>query len=208
MNTWSMALVDSYQGFIFDYGGVLVRHQTDADQARLAEIARIPKNTFSELYWSCRLDYDKASLSANDYWAAIAAGAGTSFTQNTIEQLIDFDNISWMQFDSVTWDWIDQLRAAGKRVAMLSNMPRELGEALKLRTQRLASFDHLTLSYEVRAVKPEPAIYEHCLEGLGTSPDQTLFLDDRIVNIQGAELLGIRCIQFTDRDDVLLRLRT
>ncbi len=202
-----MALVSSFQGFIFDYGGVLAHHQTDADQARLAEIAGIPKNIFSELYWACRLDYDKAAISATEYWQGIAKGAGTTLTEHMIQQLIDFDNTSWMQFDSVMWDWISHLRQAGKRVAMLSNMPRELGEALKLRTQRLDSFDHLTLSYEVHAVKPDPAIYEHCLEGLATSAEKTLFLDDRIVNIQGAELLGIQCIQFTDRDDVLLRLR-
>jgi putative hydrolase of the HAD superfamily len=106
------------------------------------------------------------------------------------------------------WDWIDQLRGAGKRVAILSNMPRELGEALKVKTDKLNCFDHVTLSYEVHAVKPEPAIYEHCLEGIGTSPEQTLFLDDKIANVQGAELLGIRAIQFLDRDDVLMRVRS
>jgi FMN phosphatase YigB (HAD superfamily) len=43
---------------------------------------------------------------------------------------------------------------------------------------------------------------------LDTAPEQTLFLDDRIENVQGAELLGIRAIQFTSRHDVLLRLRS
>ena len=65
----------------------------------------------------------------------------------------------------------------------------------------------MTLSYEVHSVKPEPAIYEHCLDGIGTPPEQTLFLDDKMVNVTGAEMLGIRAIQFLDRDDVLLRLR-
>jgi putative hydrolase of the HAD superfamily len=113
-----------------------------------------------------------------------------------------------MQFDEVMWDWIAQLRAAGKRVAILSNMPRDLGEALKSTTDRFQYFDHVTLSYEVRATKPEPAIYEHCLEGLGLPAKETLFLDDRIANIQGAEMLGIDSIEFLNRDDVLLRVRS
>ena len=112
-----------------------------------------------------------------------------------------------MQFDSVMWDWVDELKKARKRVAILSNMPRELGEALKSRTDRFNSFDFVTLSYEVHSVKPEPAIYEHCLDGLGIEAERALFLDDKMPNIQGAELLGMRAIQFTDRDDVLLRLR-
>lgn len=207
-NTWQMALVSSYEGFIFDYGGVLVHHQTGADQARLAAIAGVPKDLFIDLYWSDRLDYDKGSLTAAEYWQALATRAGAgALTQQQVVQLSEIDSQSWMQFDDVMWNWIDQLSNAGKRVALLSNMPRELGETLKAKTDKLSRFDQVTLSYEVHSIKPEPVIYEHCLEGIGTSPEQTLFLDDKIANVQGAELLGIRAIQFLDRDDILLRIR-
>lgn len=203
-----MALVSSYDGFIFDYGGVLVHHQSEADQERLAEIAGLPKDAFAEAYWSDRLDYDKGLMSGEEYWQELASRAGGGpLKPSQINQLTELDSASWMQFDEVMWNWIEQLRTAGKRVAMLSNMPRDLGEALKIKTDKLSLFDQVTLSYEVNSVKPEPAIYEHCLEGIGTAPEQTLFLDDRIANVQGAELLGIRAIQFLDRDDVLLRLR-
>lgn len=202
-----MALVSSYEGIIFDYGGVLVVSQSDADKARLAEIAGVPKDIFTELYWSERLDYDKGLITAAEYWQSLATrGGGSALSPKQIEQLAELDAASWMHFDDLVWDWICQLRGAGKRVAMLSNMPRELGEVLKTRTDKLSLFDQVTLSYEVHAAKPEPAVYEHCLEGMGTTPEQTLFLDDRIANVQGAELLGIRAIQFLDRDDVLLRL--
>lgn len=203
-----MALVSSYNAFIFDYGGVLVRHQTDAEQAHMAQVAGVPQEQFGELYWSERLDYDKGLLSYAEYWQRLAQRAGRTLRAETIEQLVELDISSWMQFDSVMWEWIDQLRAAGRRVAMLSNMPRELGEALKSRTQKLAGFDQVTLSYEVRSAKPDPAIYEHCLEGLGTAPDETLFLDDKLANVHAAELLGIRAMQFTLRDDMLLLLRS
>jgi putative hydrolase of the HAD superfamily len=124
-----------------------------------------------------------------------------------IDEIVDADNRSWMQFDEEMWNWIAELRAAGKRVAMLSNMPRDLGEALGSQTDRLRVFDHVTVSYDVRSVKPEPAIYQHCLAGIGTAPERTIFLDDRIVNVQGAEALGIGAIEFLNRDDVLSRLR-
>ncbi len=202
-----MALVSAFQGFIFDYGGVLVRNQSEEDQTRLAQIAGIPQPLFTEVYWAHRLGYDKDSVTASEYWTSVAQSAGVSLTARVIEELTELDITSWMQFDSVMWDWIEELRAAGKRVAMLSNMPRDLGQALRTRTHRFASFDHVTLSYEVRAAKPEPAAFEHCLEGLGTPADQLLFFDDRIDNVQGAELLGIRSIQFTDRDETLLRVR-
>jgi putative hydrolase of the HAD superfamily len=203
-----MALVSSYQGFIFDYGGVLVHNQTHEDQRQLADIAGIPGQLFTALYWAKRPPYDKDQVTAAEYWTGVARDAGVTLSPTNIEELTELDTESWMQFDAVMWEWIGELRAAGKRLAMLSNMPRDLGQALKTRTNRLASFDHVTLSYEVRSAKPEPAVFEHCLEGLGTPTDQLLFFDDRIDNIQGAEALGIRGIQFTGRDEILLRLRS
>jgi putative hydrolase of the HAD superfamily len=202
-----MARANSYDGYIFDYGGVLAHHQTDEDQARLAGIAAIPQALFSSLYWDTRLDYDKGSVTASEYWQNIGRGANKTLPTAVIDRLVEADNRSWMQFDQVMWAWIDELRAAGKRVAMLSNMPRDLGEALASQTDRLRAFDHVTVSYDVRSVKPEPAIYEHCLVGIGTAPEHTIFLDDRIANVQGAEALGIGAIEFLNRDDVLSRLR-
>ena len=202
-----MALVNDFEGFIFDYGGVLVHSQTAEDQARMAAIASVPPETFMEAYWADRLDYDKGLVTNVQYWSDIAKKCSIALTAQQIDNLSELDSKSWMRFDQPMWDWIDELRRAGKRVAMLSNMPRELGEALKSRTDRLDAFDQVTLSYEVRSAKPEAAIYEGCLEGLGTAPEQTLFLDDRIENVQGAEMLGIRGVQFTSRDEVLLRLR-
>lgn len=197
-----------YDGVIFDYGGVLVWHQAAEEQKRMAEIAGIPVETFTELYWVNRLSYDKGDLTAAEYWHELARQAGISFPDgSSIEHLTEVDTQSWMHFDNVMWNWVNELRAAGKRIAILSNMPRDLGEALRSRTDRLGCFDQVTLSFEVRSVKPEPVIYEHCLEGLNTSPERTLFLDDRIENVRGAELLGISATQFLDRDDVLLRLR-
>jgi putative hydrolase of the HAD superfamily len=201
-----MALVDKYAGVIFDYGGVLVQHQTEADHAHMAKIAGLPADLFSELYWSDRMDYDKGAVSGIEYWQHIAERGETVFTTAVIEELIEYDTVAWMQFDDAMFAWVEQLRKAAKRVAVLSNMPQDLGEALKARTQRFSHFDHVTLSYEVNSVKPEPAIYEHCLEGLGVEAHEALFLDDRIENIHGAERLGIHGVQFTTRAEVLPRL--
>jgi putative hydrolase of the HAD superfamily len=202
-----MALVDSYEGFIFDYGGVLVEHQTDGDHETMAAMAGISKQSFSDGYWGERLEYDRGHLSGIDYWRKVGSRGGKTLSENIVAELIDYDNSSWMKFDQLMWDWVTELRSNGKRVAVLSNMPSDLGRALKERTDKFQQFHHLTLSYEVHAAKPEAAIYEHCLEGLDLSAEKTLFFDDRIENVHGAELLGIRAIQFTSREDVLLRIR-
>lgn len=54
-----------------------------------------------------------------------------------------------------------------------------------------------TLSAEVRLIKPDHAIFHHCLQGLGVEAAQSLFIDDRSVNVEAAQALGIHAIQFT-----------
>ena len=202
-----MAPDSRYDAFVLDYGGVLVHHQTESDQTRLAEIADIPVERFSELYWSERPEYDRGVLSCHEYWNSIARHVGKTFREEQIQDLAELDTTSWMNFDEGMWDWLEQLKAAGTPLAMLSNMPRELGKALETRTQRLRTFDQVTLSYEIHSIKPESAIYEHCLNGLKTKPDRTLFLDDRLANVQGAEFVGMNGLQFTSRDEILPLLK-
>lgn len=202
-----MPSIGEFDGYIFDYGGVLVFQQTPEDLARMSSICGLPVQRFEKLYWERRLEYDEDQLSADQYWATVAGGAaGRTLTDEQIRGLIDADNESWMHYDEAMWDWIAELHAAGKKIALLSNMPRQLGVALRHKTERLNAFDHVTLSYELGCAKPSRQIYEHSLAGIGTAPARTLFLDDRIANVQGAEAAGIRALQFTSREEILSAL--
>lgn len=201
-----MALVDRYAGVIFDYGGVLASHQTPADTASLAAIAGVPQERFEPLYWIGRQDYDKALTTADQYWDDVAKKCGLAFSSGQRQALIDADVASWVHFDDAMYAFAELLSAGGIRIAVLSNMPRELGEFIKAQTPGFAPFEHLTLSYETRSAKPEPAIYEHCLAGLGLPAAQTLFLDDRIDNVRAAERMGIHAMLFTSREEILPRL--
>jgi putative hydrolase of the HAD superfamily len=85
-------------------------------------------------------------------------------------------------------------------------MPRDLGEAIQEDGFGFSGFDPVTLSYEVRAAKPQPEVYKDCLEGIATKPGETLFLDDRAENVSAAQALGIQAMQFTFPEEMLKRL--
>ena len=55
--------------------------------------------------------------------------------------------------------------------------------------------DELVLSCEVRAVKPDPAIFEVAVERLGVLPGESLFVDDQPAFCRAAEAAGIRAVQ-------------
>jgi len=92
--------------------------------------------------------------------------------------------------------WAGRLRSAGLRTGLLSNLPEPLGLHLRHEMRLPDLFDHHSFSYELRAAKPEAAIYQHALKGLGVEPAEALFIDDRPENVEGAQACGIRSIQF------------
>jgi putative hydrolase of the HAD superfamily len=61
----------------------------------------------------------------------------------------------------------------------------------------LPRFDVLVWSYQLHMIKPDPAIYRYLLKELGTRPEETLFIDDRLVNVEAAQSLGIKALEFT-----------
>jgi len=46
--------------------------------------------------------------------------------------------------------------------------------------------------------KPEAAIYHHATQGLQTPAPNILFIDDRIVNVEAAQAVGMQTIHYLD----------
>ena len=88
----------------------------------------------------------------------------------------------------------------GHRVVVLSNTnrlhttfwPEEYPEIRQ-------AADHIYLSQDLGMRKPETRIYQHVLQQEGFSVSDTVFFDDNIDNIEGANQLGITSILVTDK---------
>ncbi len=61
----------------------------------------------------------------------------------------------------------------------------------------LDHFDHVTFSYELGVVKPQPEIYLDAIQGLGIEPGQALFLDDKAENVEGSIAVGMPALLYT-----------
>lgn len=53
-------------------------------------------------------------------------------------------------------------------------------------------FDGITTSFEAKALKPKPEIFQYAIDTMHIKPEETLFLDDSEANIHGAQKLGFR----------------
>ena len=71
----------------------------------------------------------------------------------------------------------------------------------------LRLFDELVLSHEVKAMKPEPAIYAAAIAAAQAAPGECFFTDDILAYVEGARAAGIQAEQFLGYEKLLGDLR-
>jgi len=79
--------------------------------------------------------------------------------------------------------WFSRLRKLGFRIGLCSNLASDFGPRVK---ELLPGLDAYVFSYEVGAMKPEPAIYEAVCRALDCKPQNVIFIG----NSQKADVDG------------------
>lgn len=188
-------MADPDEILLFDFWGVIGVVQSPDEVERMAEILAVPYDVFVTAYWAERHPYD-AGEPAAEYWGRVASRAGARLTPHLLDALVERDTGSWRRIDPEMVDLLAELAAAGRRMALLSNAPREL--AGFVRASAAGKYlDPLIFSCDLGLAKPDTSIYEKTLEILGVPASSVLFIDDRGVNVEAARAVGMRGLVHT-----------
>ncbi|MGW1889222.1 HAD family hydrolase [Streptomyces sp. NPDC002004] len=182
---------------LFDLFGVIARHQSADGRTRLVGTAGVPAPDFWEAYWALRPPYDRGEVDGPGYWRQVADALGTRFDERRTAALVEADIASWSAVDPVMVALVEGLAAAGRPVALLSNIPEELAAHYEAHHPWLKRFRVCAFSCRTGHAKPEPDAYHGCVRALRTEPDRILFVDDREENVRGAEATGLHGHLFT-----------
>ncbi len=185
---------------LFDYGGVISQPPSPQEVASLAGAAGVSVAALAGVYWEWRRAYDLAELDASGYWRQVGRSLGRGFSEAEISELVRLDSASWLRLQAGTVALIEDLAAAGLRLALLSNAPGELAEAISA-LPVAAYFGHLLFSCQLKLAKPDPECYNRALARLGASAEEVIFIDDRAENVAAAAALGLRSVHFTSPDE-------
>ncbi len=191
------------RAIIFDYGKVLSLPPTLQQWQRLAGMFGVDQPGFQEQYWGLRDDYDRAVYDGAAYWRRVGELNKKSLTDAEIEQLIAWDSDQWTNANLDMLDFARRMKATGIRTAILSNMQMEMKTFMQKKFDWLGEFDVQMYSCEEGIVKPDVKIYQECCKRIGVEPANSLFLDDKQPNVNGALKAGLQAILFEgDRESV------
>jgi len=89
------------------------------------------------------------------------------------------------------------LIAEGNDVTMLTNFASDTLREAQGRFPFLTESRGVTVSGDIRMLKPDREIYEHHVASFDLDPAATLFIDDSPANVEGAKAAGWQAVHFT-----------
>jgi putative hydrolase of the HAD superfamily len=185
-----------WDAVIFDYGGVLCYPPVRQDLVEYARSSGLDEATFLRLYAETREYYGRSASGYSQSWQSAANSVGLEMPDSAVKQFIDKESELWTRPNQDVLALALDIKAAGCRIAILSNMTFELLGILRGKFDWLDEFDVRLWSCEHGCAKPDETIYRSCLEALGCEPSRALFFDDRRRNVQGARLVGMEAHVF------------
>lgn len=183
------------QCVIFDLGKVLIDFSVDKACRQIADLAQCAPADVRAFLFDTGLEYrfEAGEFTFDELHQQF---------ELKMQQQIDKDQLAYASADifSAIPESLELLRSLRATHAipmiLLSNTNSVHWEFITRTWEIQRMFDACILSFEVRAMKPDPKIYEHALRHAGIPPSQCFFTDDIPENIAGAKRLGIDAVLF------------
>lgn len=179
---------------VFDLAGVVFERNHQRCPRELMEyFSYINSGEPMPSFW---VDYDRGTRSMDDVARCLAEYRESDFetARNNMAQAI-----LYQEEIPATKALIADLKAAGYRLIVLSNMSKEYIEYLREKPV-YSYFEGEIISCETATVKPESEIYSTLLQRYELEASQTLFIDDRRENVDAAAEQGIHPFHFNRQD--------
>ena len=190
--------------FLFDLGGVFF----DWD----------PKHFFKNIFSSLdELDYFLTNV-CNDEWN-VQQDAGRTIKEAEEEIIPKFPQyeqqikmyytnhrkmIKGVFFDSI--EILDKLKKNNYFCYVLSNWSAETFVGMTEDYPFLKQFDGLLISGQDNLIKPDPAIYKLAIQRFDLIPAKTVFVDDKLDNIDTAKKLNFNTIHLTNPETIKVNI--
>ncbi len=188
------------KAIIFDLGGVIVNEMEGWVSKAAAEYYGVPVEVMKQVMDRHEGRRGLAGWDEDVYWTKIGDDLGIA---RPVRHLFceRYEESAPVIQESI--ELVKKLRANGYKLAILSNIIKpHIQLARKRGIVDLFDINVFSCDSEVNSKKPEQKIYKICMERLKAKPEECIFIDDRKINVEGAEKLGIKGILYKNTEQV------
>lgn len=186
----------SIKAVLLDYGGVIAEEGFRNQLAALAreqglDVGAVMGVARHEVYAS---GFVLGRGSEAAFWDAMRKGSGLEGSDAELTQRVldAFILRPWII------EHVRQWRAQGYVTGILSDQMHWL-DRLNERDRFFEHFDHVYNSYHLGKGKRDPTLFFDIADRLSLPPDQILFVDDLVSNVERAQAAGWQAVVYEDR---------
>jgi glucose-1-phosphatase len=194
------------KNLIFDLGGVILNLSVERTLQSFAALSGIPASQVQEIFRTAPgfNEYEKGAMNDEGFRDFVRKVYSVQVADHSIDKCW---NAMLGEIPPAKLELLTRLKDR-YRVLLLSNTN---GIHLNhINTVTLAGksaldtyFHNAYYSHRMLKRKPDAEIFEQVMNENGLLPEETLFLDDSAMNIQGARALGIQTVHVTTPDLIL-----
>lgn len=190
------------ENIIFDLGGVLL--DIDYNLTRKA-FENLGVANFYEMYSQANADklfqkLEMGKVSEKQFYKELNKATGLHLSQQEIRNAW---NAMLLSFREKSLEFLEQLKDRYKLYLLSNTNNIHLNSFYEIYHQKERKnsfeqfFDKAFYSFEIGLRKPDADCYEWVINDLKINPAKTLFIDDSINNIHGAEKAGLQTLHLT-----------
>jgi putative hydrolase of the HAD superfamily len=189
-------MAPSVRNVIFDLGGVVLDWNPDAIVSRFQPVPELQASLKAALFghadWR---HFDRGTLSESELIDRLQSRIGGARQKSAA--ILDGVRDSLVEKPE-TVELIRALQGRGTPLYCLSNMPASVYTHLRERHNFWDAFSGIVISGEVQMMKPEPEVFRHLLATFNLRPEESVFVDDLLANIESARQVGLHTVWFKD----------
>jgi putative hydrolase of the HAD superfamily len=189
---------------LFDIGGVLGSNGWDREQ-RAAAIERfgIDAEDFQYRHEETVGALEAGQISLDEYLDVTVFCSPRTFSREEFRAFMFAQSVPWSESIAVARD----VARSGVRMATLNNESEELNRHRIERFGLGEIFPTFFSSCWLGVRKPTHRIYERVFGMTMAAPEQTVFVDDRVQNLNPAAAMGVKTILFESPEQLRADLR-
>jgi glucose-1-phosphatase len=182
------------RAIVFDFGNVICRFDNRIILDRFAKHTGRPADELERIIYresDITTLYESGTITSEDFFERLSSLIGLEMPRE------EFVQAYTDKFTPIPETFSLVRTLAGRyRLGLLSNTSAWDFERGIVRTEIFHHFSAASLSYAVRSLKPDRAIYDDMLSQLAANPGEVIYIDDIAAYVDAARALGMQGIHF------------